>query len=141
TPMTLALAGALLVAAVPQAWAQDRGARPTFAQVDADGDGVVTRAELTAFGQARGAQRFAAADTDGDGALSRAELTARADDRTLRRLDRIMDRDADGDGRLTLAELGDGRRDGRLFDRADGNGDGVLSQAEWQAVAERRRRR
>ncbi|MEM7767154.1 MAG: phosphoribosylformylglycinamidine synthase subunit PurL, partial [Pseudomonadota bacterium] len=43
----LALAGALLVAAVPQAGAQDRGAPPTFAPVDADGARADSSARVT----------------------------------------------------------------------------------------------
>lgn len=43
-----------------------------FAAIDADGDGVLTRAEL----QARAVERLGRLDANGDGALDRAELVA-----------------------------------------------------------------
>ncbi|MEM8850300.1 MAG: calcium-binding protein [Pseudomonadota bacterium] len=143
TPLLIALAGALLITSAPDAQARDRGERPAFGDLDANGDGRLTRDELTAFGRARGAERFAAADVNGDGALTRDEIEAGVDARASERLDRIMARDADGDGRLTPDELvgDDPRRGGRFFDRADADGDGALSEAEWETMAQRRGRR
>ena len=46
------------------------GARVSFEELDADGNGEVTQAEV----EAHRAARFAATDTDGDGKLSAAEI-------------------------------------------------------------------
>jgi hypothetical protein len=51
--------------------------------------------------------------------------------------------DADGDGLLTPAEhgphgMGADARFGRMFARADADGDGALDRAEWDAFPPRR---
>ncbi|MEM7319290.1 MAG: calcium-binding protein, partial [Pseudomonadota bacterium] len=72
-----------------------KGQRITFEELDANGDGEITMAEL----EARQAARFAAADTDGDGKLTAAELTARANARVEKRVNKMLERhDANGDG-------------------------------------------
>lgn len=133
TRLTMSAALCLALAAGAAA-AQDDGrwGGAGFARMDADGDGVVTRAEM------RTARRavFDRIDRDGDGALSPAEIVA-ARERARRlaqmaeagagnRLDRM---DGDGDGTITLAEF-----DGRMpvFDLLDGDGDGALSRAELE---------
>ncbi|GAB5445257.1 EF-hand domain-containing protein [Gymnodinialimonas sp.] len=112
--MTLLKAGALALmiplALTAPAFAQegDRQGPPRmiFSELDADGNGAVTLEEM----QAAGANRFAAADTDGDGALSRDELLAQGAERAERRVDRLLERaDADGDGLLTQAEMEEAR--------------------------------
>src|SRR5690606_25046713 len=76
-------------------------------KLDADGDGRIAEAEAsTIFGQA-----FSACDEDGDGYVSREEYERKARDRN---------RCEDG---------------GKLFQRADSNGDGVLTLAEHRAAA------
>lgn len=109
-----------------------------FEQFDADGDGLVTEAELSA----RRAARAAALDADADGYLSAEELTAfyqaQAAERIASMVAREMARaDADGDGRISAAEKmlgGEGRMAARLFERADADGDGAVSRAEFDAA-------
>lgn len=105
--------------------------RPTFDALDTDGDGEITRAEMTAHMQSR----FDRADADGDGALSREELItrmmARQAERIGRRADHMIDRhDADGDGHLGMQEL-QARRRGGMMARMDLDGDGTVSRAEF----------
>lgn len=135
----LALAGAALLAAGlagAPAQAQPAG-QPLFDRADADGDGVVTRAEW----QALRAARFARIDTDGNGVLSQAEASAAAERRAASRAGTLFARtDADGDGAITRAEFEAAGKPwmDRLFSRADANGDGAISRAE---AAEMRRAR
>jgi hypothetical protein len=69
------LAAAALVAAtvLPASAAQDGPRRPpSFADLDTDGDGVVSSDEFLT----PPSERFAALDTDGDGVLTEEELEA-----------------------------------------------------------------
>lgn len=125
------IAGALAVTAV-HASPGERGARMDFGQMDADGDGLVTAAELEALREAR----WAALDADGDGSVTREEFAAhaaaRADDRAGRMFDRL---DADGDGVLgrdaLAAGFGRGPDAERMIGRFDTDGDGAISEAEF----------
>ncbi|OAN69818.1 hypothetical protein A8B78_21470 [Jannaschia sp. EhC01] len=157
-----ALALMIPAALAAPAFAQDGGDRQgpprmIFQELDADGSGTVTLEEM----QAAGSNRFAAADTDGDGALSREELLAQGAARMETRVDRLLERaDADGDGQLSMAEMeearegrrghgrgdhgdrgGRGGRDGRggpnperMFERMDADGDGEVTEAEFDAA-------
>lgn len=153
-----ALALMIPAALAAPAFAQDGGGRQgpawmNFAELDADGNGAMSLEEM----QAMGARRFAAADTDGDGALSRDELLARGAARMEQRIDRLLEHaDSDGDGVLTEAEMieardgrrghgrplgGHGNQEGRggrrgpnperMFERMDADGDGSVTQAEF----------
>lgn len=131
--------GSTLIAA-PMAYAQggaDRSA-PTFEQLDADGDGAVTEAEMQAYRAAR----FAEMDADGNGSLSADELTTAAEQRRANRAARMIERvDADGDGELSaeeLAEVGNKRRGGG-FGRMDADNDGSVTKAEFDAAKDKRR--
>jgi len=111
--------------------------RPAFEDLDADGDGQVTQAEMLAHAQAR----FGAADADGDGRLSleemQAQARARADEMAARMLERM---DRDGDGALSFDEMPGQRRESgmeRMFGRADADGDGSLSAEEFQRAGAR----
>ncbi|RVT86713.1 hypothetical protein DXV76_01090 [Rhodobacteraceae bacterium CCMM004] len=114
------------------------GERPTFGELDRNGDGLLTAEDFAAHAQAR----FAEADTDGNGLLSADEVRARAAQRSASRAERMIDRlDSNGDGQLSLAEIEERRRGPgpeRMIDRFDTDGDGALSAAEFEtAVAER----
>ena len=136
----LALASGALTVLIQDAEARGGprgGERAAFEEVDADGDGAVTRAELEAHRAARAAERFARFDADGDGLVTEAELTARGRARAAERAGRLIDRlDADGDGALSAAEMSTSRGD--RFARADRDGDGSLSEAEWTGWRARR---
>ncbi len=106
--------------------------RPSFSELDGNGDGVITLAEVQNLAQAK----FSTADTNGDGQLDAAELTAAAERERAGRIERMIARkDTNGDGLLSLEEMapreGSG---GRLFARADTDGNGEISQAEWDAA-------
>ncbi|MEQ1724661.1 MAG: hypothetical protein ABL882_01890 [Sphingopyxis sp.] len=69
-------------------------------------------------------------DANGDGTITRAEANAAAEARFARM-------DANGDGRLTSEDraAGQERRRGEIFGRIDGDGNGNISRAEWDAHA------
>ncbi|PTX56882.1 EF hand domain-containing protein [Litoreibacter ponti] len=119
-----------------------KGPRASFEELDANGDGGITQAEMQAHRMAR----FAAADADNDGSITREELLARAQEgageRMSKRVDRMIERlDANDDGALSEAELTAAveTRGGRGFSRADADGDGSISKAEFEALGEKRR--
>jgi len=105
--------------------------RPTFEQLDADGDGALSQAELAAQGQ----KRFAAADADGDGLLSAEELATRAQERIAKRTDAMIERfDKNGDGALSAEEMPQHRGPQRILERADTDGNGTISKAEFDTA-------
>lgn len=113
------------------------GAGPMFdfETLDADKDGKVTKAEITAARTAH----VTAADANSDGKLSGDELAAmqmarmaeRANDRATRM---VAELDVDGDGMLTVSELIVRPMPDRMFDRLDADGDEAISQAEVDAM-------
>lgn len=111
------------------------GPRFDFAAVDADKDGKVTEAELTAWRAAEAGK----IDANKDGKLSAEELaTARVAEMTTRATEMatqmVANLDTDGDGLLTAAELAARPGPAMLFDRADADGDGAVTQAELDAL-------
>ena len=127
-----------------------------FSDLDADGDGLVTEAELTARAEALAADRLAGIDTDGDGAVSAAEIEAgvlaRIEERVGNRMGKgqragdpaeraatmaarmLEARDADGDGVLSGDELSPGADVAALIDRFDTDDDNAWSAEEFAQV-------
>lgn len=118
--ITAAALGATTIAGVAsaQAPAQSRNTAPRgMAAADANGDGIITRAEATAAADAM----FARMDKNRDGKIS-------ADERPGRRGAQA--------GEMTQQQLRE--RFLQRFDRADANKDGRLDQAERQNMATKR---
>jgi Ca2+-binding EF-hand superfamily protein len=112
--------------------------RIIFEELDTNADGKITTEEMSE----RRAARFAQRDTDGDGMLSKDELTAAAlkqmTERVAKRTERMIEkRDTDGDGQISLAELSDGNKGSKLIERLDKDGDGAVSSEEFAAMKER----
>jgi tellurite resistance protein len=115
-----------LIALPAFAHAEGRGER-MFQRLDANADGQVTTAEVTAAKT----EMFTQADANADGLLD-------ADERAVMR-EAVRQRvtvdgvpgDTDADGNLSLVEF---TRVNPLFDRADADGDGTMTRAEFDAI-------
>lgn len=124
------------------AWAQGPGSerhgeRMSFQELDTDGNGEISQAEM----EQRGAAKFAAADTDGDGMLSEAEIITSAQKRAEERAAMmITEFDANGDGALSMDEMPKPRKFGRMFDRVDKDKSGGISEEEFAAAQEKMQR-
>jgi len=109
-----------------------QGMRPSFEELDADGNGEITQAEMDAMKAAR----FAKVDTNGDGQLSLEELTARGVQKAATHAEKMLERrDANGDGVLSADELSKPHRSGKMFDRFDADGSGTISQEEFEEAS------
>ena len=96
--------------------------RAVFAAADANGDGVLTQAEIDAYRTAKVSE----ADVSGDGALSIAEFeTLYAKATRERMVDAFQDLDANGDGVINAAEID--ARIARIVERMDRDGNGALT--------------
>jgi hypothetical protein len=113
--------------------------------IDADGDGVLTRAEL----QARAVERLGRADGNADGGLDREEIVAImpaphggflnvfAEDPAERMADRLIALMGGTEaGRVEVAALAE-RRVNALLAMADADRDAAISAEEAEAVADR----
>lgn len=115
-----------------------RGARPErpdravgFLRADANGDGVVTRAEI----ETEAETRFARLDTDGDGTMTVAEQVARREAAAERRGEPVRQtRPPVQQTRVAYVEQARER-----FNRRDSDGDGRLSGQELENRQSRRR--
>ena len=125
-----ALGGTALAAATAAAgggWGSPHGGRASMLleQLDTNGDGKLTQAEIAAARRDR-PPRF---DTGGDGALTLAEYEALWLDAMRRMMVRqFQANDTDGDGRVTVEEFQ--ARFSDLVVELDRNGDGELTRDE-----------
>jgi len=106
-------------------------------RLDTNGDGQITKDEA----EAAKAARFAEADTNGDGGLSMAEMQAFRAAEKARRMEAMRQRmfekaDADGNGVISADEFE--ARGAPMFDRVDADGDGVITTEEMQAMRDKR---
>lgn len=109
--------------------------RASFEQLDADGDGQVTQAEITALRQSK----FTSADADGDGQLSLEEMQTQAQSRATERTAKFFERlDANDDGFLSDDELPKPRNASKMFERIDADGNGSISEQEYADAKEKR---
>ena len=109
-------------------------AKVSFEELDTNGDGQISQAEIDAHRLAR----FEAMDTNGDGGLSVEELVAAAkegaEERMQKRAERMVEkRDANNDGKVTADEVGS-ERFGRMIERVDSDGNGSISKEEFEAA-------
>jgi len=106
-----------------------------FAAIDADKNGSITQDEIRAWRLAA----IEGTDADGNGLVSEAELTAQIEKRLAARAAemaarRIAAQDADGDGQLSVEELLAPAAPVALFERVDADGDGAITEAELEAM-------
>ncbi|WBY17209.1 EF-hand domain-containing protein [Erythrobacteraceae bacterium WH01K] len=112
-----------------------------FARMDVNGDGQISTADR----EARMAQRFAEADANGDGALTQEEMATAREARRAERTERREARAAAGGGEEHMGRRGGGEHHGKrggrggfgkaMMERADTDGNGAISQAEFRAAA------
>lgn len=111
---------------------------PTFAELDADGDGKLSAKEAAQVPPVR-EEGFDTFDTNNDGSLSESELPAPPEERGEEddggprgmRPPRFEDSDTNGDGKLSPAEAeGIPPVEDEGFDAIDTDGDGYLTQDE-----------
>lgn len=144
TNWTQGAAALLIVAVSAGSAAADGGRGPAdFSALDVSGDGLLTVEDI----EARRAEAYADMDANGDGDIDKAEFTAMIGERAGTRAARMFDRlDSDGDGvvsRETLEARGRDRgpRIEQMIERFDEDGDGGLNEAEFEtAQAEMRAR-
>lgn len=110
---------------------------PIFAALDADGDGVISAAEL-----ANASVALKKLDKNGDGQLTAGEVRPNFEGRGPggpsgpspdEMVSRMMEFDKDGDGKLSKAEVPE-RMQG-IFARGDSDGDGLLTKDELRKLA------
>jgi len=119
---------AWVVLAAPFVRAQEKAkydVRAAFSEADANGDGVIDRAEFID----RTVEVFYAADTNKDGSLSPEEL-----ERGVLYSQDFTQVDRNGDGRVSLSEFLWARD--KLFDETDTNKDGLLELDEVVKIYE-----
>lgn len=138
--LTVALAVATLSGAALAQQSAMAPARIGHIKLDANGDGVIDRAE--AAKHARLAVRFDQLDSNGDGKLSadeRPQHQRGKGGRGMHGKHGRMQADINKDGRITREEAAANPKLAAKFAEIDGNGDGVLDRSDWQAKARARK--
>jgi len=106
-----------------------QGPKPSFQELDSDGDGQITQEEMGAMA----GKRFSEADADGNGSLSLEEMQAQGQKRMMERVGGMMKRlDKDGDGSLSQEEMSAEGRGGMMFGKLDADNSGGISQEEFK---------
>ena len=108
---------------------------PSFSDMDLNSDGNLTMNEL----QTMKSNRFEATDTNSDDVLTRDELIEQGQARVEQHVDKLLERrDANGDGALSRDEMRGGHdRGSRLFEHADADSNGLISEEEFDAAIEK----
>lgn len=133
----LATAGALAATTVvAKPGCGGMGPKMQFEELDTDGNGEISKAEM----EAHKAARFASSDSNGDGKLSAEELVAQAQKRAAKRVEKMIRHlDKDGDGMVSQEEMANrGGRHGNMFARVDGDGNGAISKEEFEQAKQHR---
>lgn len=135
----LIAATAIAVAGTAALARGDRHGPPAaFEELDINADGSITQEEM----QTARAMKMASVDTDGDGFLSLEELEAGASERAKSRAGKMMERlDTNEDAKLSTEELEKPGRGDRRFQRADADGDGAITKAEYDAASAKMKKR
>ena len=139
--LTLAL---VATGASTAALAQQGVATPAKAQrmnIDTNNDGVIDRAEASQH--ARLAGKFDQLDKNRDGKLSADERPQRMGKHGRRgkggHYGAMMKADVDKDGRISRAEAAASPKLAARFNEMDGNRDGFMDRADWDAKARERK--
>lgn len=111
-----------------------------FEQIDANGDGTITKEEVLAFRQSR----IAGLDANKDNKITADELCAQMMQNAAQMIQQrsaqmVARLDVDGDGALSVEELAAGPMMGggmteMMFERFDANGDGAITKDEASAA-------
>lgn len=106
-----------------------------FTRMDANKDGFIDQADRQQRTQQRQAERFAALDADNDGRVTRTEFEAAHAKRMADNMARRAEREAAGKPvrPMPTAEERQKRHDA-MFARLDGNKDGAVTRAEFDAA-------
>ena len=112
--------------------------KPTFSELDLDGDGMITMENLADYQQ----QMFDAIDADNSGSLSKEEIentiNVRAmDHNTSMSSHMISSLDVDKDGVLSVTEFGSRHTSSKIFSSMDKNEDGSISAEEYDSKKSR----
>ncbi|WOJ97829.1 EF-hand domain-containing protein [Congregibacter brevis] len=133
----LVLSGTAVLCVSAAVMAQPKGG---ILNLDADGDGRISREEFQPRGDRGGPKMFKRADSDGDGDITRDEMlaaVAASEERQQELQSKIPEAfdamDTDGNGVVSSAEAQD-----HAFGRLDVDGDGFVSQAELKTMRDKR---